>query len=104
VCETPPYVSSDFERRKRSIGQNIVINYDDYQALSTIYYIDNPIFDQLPPIEYDKESTILSKGNQSAFVVYMMEKRELFVNFFIATIQNESLSSDSQQFNKYQQN
>jgi hypothetical protein len=44
------------------------------------------------------------KGNQSAFVVYMMGKRELFVNFFIATIQNESLSSDSQQFNKYQQN
>jgi PhoPQ-activated pathogenicity-related protein len=59
VCVTPPYVSSDFERRKRSIGQNININYDDYQAISTIYYIDNPIFDQLSPIEYDKESTIL---------------------------------------------
>jgi hypothetical protein len=44
------------------------------------------------------------KGNQSAFVVYMMGKRELFINFFIATIQNESLSSDSQQFNKYQHN
>ena len=58
VCETPPYVSSDFERRNRSTGQNISINYDDYQTLYTIYYIENPIFDKLPLIEYDKESTI----------------------------------------------
>jgi len=61
VCETPPYVSSDFERRKRSIGQNININYDDYQTLSTIYYTENPILYKLPLIEYDKESTILIK-------------------------------------------
>jgi hypothetical protein len=62
VCETPPYVSSDFGTRKRSIGQTILnINYDDYQKQSTIYYIDNPIFDKLPLIEYDKDSTILIK-------------------------------------------
>jgi hypothetical protein len=55
VCETPPYASSDFEKRKRSIGQNINISYDDYQTLYTIYYIEDPIFDKLPLIEYDKE-------------------------------------------------
>lgn len=67
MCETPPYVSSDFERRKRSTGQNIHITYDDYQAISTIYYIDNPIFDQLPLIEYDKESTILITVKERSF-------------------------------------
>jgi hypothetical protein len=61
VCETPPYVSSDFERRKRSIGQNININYDDFQTLYAINYTENPIFDKLSLIEYDKESTILIK-------------------------------------------
>jgi hypothetical protein len=61
VRETPPYVSSDLARRKRSTGQNIYINYDDYQTMTTIYYIDNPIFENLPLIEYDKESTILIK-------------------------------------------
>jgi hypothetical protein len=61
VCETPPYVSSDFERRKRSIGQHININYDDFQTLYAIKYTENPIFDKLSLIEYDKESTILIK-------------------------------------------
>jgi hypothetical protein len=76
VCETPPYVSSDFERRKRSTGQNIHITYDDYQAISTIYYIDNPIFDQLPLIEYDKESTILITVKERSFFDINKKKKK----------------------------
>jgi hypothetical protein len=61
--------SSDFERRKRSIGQNIYINYDDFQAMTTIYYTENPVFEKLSLIEYDKESTILIKVKYLYFFI-----------------------------------
>lgn len=54
-CRTPPYVKSDFERRKRAIGQTVYVNFDNYRSPSTIYYVEDPTFSKLSNVlEYEE--------------------------------------------------
>ncbi|XP_052060745.1 plexin-A2-like isoform X3 [Mytilus californianus] len=55
VCKTPPFVKSDFNRRKRATGQNVFIHFDDYSHLSTLYYVDDPTFSKWSNVmEYEE--------------------------------------------------
>ncbi|XP_071159982.1 plexin-A4-like [Mytilus edulis] len=63
VCKTPPFVKSDFDRRKRATGQNVVIRLDDYSHISTIYFVEDPTFSPWSNvIEYEE-------GEQGAPIV-----------------------------------
>ncbi|XP_076112721.1 plexin-A2-like isoform X3 [Mytilus galloprovincialis] len=53
-CDAPPYVESDFNRKKRATGQNANIHFDGYLASYPIFYAENPEFDKLTNvIEYE---------------------------------------------------
>ncbi|CAC5414008.1 PLXNA [Mytilus coruscus] len=65
-CDTPPYVESDFNRKKRATGQNVNIHFDGYVSSYTIYYAENPKFEKLTNVvEYkdgEEGAPIMIKG------------------------------------------
>ncbi|XP_063446926.1 plexin-A1-like isoform X2 [Mytilus trossulus] len=53
-CDAPPYVKSDFGRKKRATGQKVNIHFDGYMSSYTVYYAENPEFDKLTNVvEYE---------------------------------------------------
>ncbi|CAC5379798.1 PLXNA [Mytilus coruscus] len=50
VCKTPPYVESDFDRRKRSAMQNIYVHFDNYRVSLGVFYVDDPLLEKLSKV------------------------------------------------------
>ncbi|XP_071129066.1 plexin-A4-like [Mytilus edulis] len=64
VCESPPFVKSDFERRKRSAVQNIYVNFDSYRVSLGVFYVDDPLFEKLSKVfVYISNAVIEIKGS-----------------------------------------
>ncbi|VDI79558.1 plexin A [Mytilus galloprovincialis] len=54
ACDAPPYVESDFNRKKRATGQYANIHFDGYLASYPVFYAENPEFDKLTNVvEYE---------------------------------------------------
>ncbi|CAG2249782.1 unnamed protein product [Mytilus edulis] len=64
ICKSPPYVKSDFERRKRAAIQNIYVNFDDYRVSLGVFYVDDPLFEKLSKVFiYISNAVIEIKGH-----------------------------------------
>ncbi|CAG2225813.1 unnamed protein product [Mytilus edulis] len=64
ICKSPPYVKSDFERRKRAAVQNIYVNFDDYRVSLGVFYVDDPLFEKLSKVfVYISNAVIEIKGS-----------------------------------------
>lgn len=50
MCKVPPYIKSDFDRRKRSAIQNIYVNFDNYRVSLGVFYMDDPLLKQLSKV------------------------------------------------------
>ncbi|XP_052059519.1 plexin-2-like [Mytilus californianus] len=50
VCKSPPYVKSDFERRKRAAVQNIYVHFDSYRVSLGVFYVDDPLLEKLSKV------------------------------------------------------
>ncbi|XP_071129080.1 plexin-A4-like [Mytilus edulis] len=65
VCKVPPYIKSDFDRRKRSAIQNIYVNFDNYRVSLGIFYMDDPLLKQLSKVyEYVHNAVLEIKGSR----------------------------------------
>ncbi|VDI20321.1 Hypothetical predicted protein [Mytilus galloprovincialis] len=65
VCKVPPYIKSDFDRRKRSAIQNIYVNFDNYRVSLGIFYMDDPLLKQLSKVyEYVHNAVLEIKGRK----------------------------------------
>ncbi|XP_063425281.1 plexin-B3-like [Mytilus trossulus] len=64
ICKSPPYVKSDFERRKRAAVQNIYVKFDDYRVSLGVFYVNDPLFEKLSKdFVYISNAVIEIKGS-----------------------------------------